>query len=145
MGSVVATVGNAAGKQLAVLAANTNYVYTTMWLPSYATNWQWLECGFGWTNFAFQFVPGDASAGSITINATMDQLTAQDNGAGTNTNWEPLPAPTTEAAFSWWNPLDIGAGHRLMYIKSGPWCAFQLAVSSDYVGTTGYVLFGAAP
>lgn len=155
MGSVVGTIGGFAGLRVpgptTFLAVSTNYVLTSFPPPPggyVQSNYIWVPYEYGWTKFNFQLVVGNATLGSIQINVTNDQPTAQ-GVSGANVAWEPMPAPaqeTTGDAAAYSNPLVTAtAGAHLMFANSGPWAAWQIAVNSAWNGTTGYLLFGAAP
>lgn len=151
MGSIIGTVGDRAGAKI-MLVAGQNLVLTSF--PWYGVTAQppvvqppgyyYVAFEFGWTKFVFQIVPGNATAGTFTVNVTNDQPTAQQS-PGNPAAWEQLPSPIVEGSTSTWaNPLTLSAGGRLFYVNSGPWAAFQIALTG-YAGTTGYLLFSAEP
>jgi hypothetical protein len=149
MGAIAGSVGNRNGARfppgLLYLAASTAIVITSVQLSQIVTTATGYYPGgfeFGWTKFLFQLAIGDASAGSVQVNGTMDHDTAL--GISGAAVWDPLPAPSDAAGFAWNNPLGVASGQRLLFVNSGPWSAFQIVPSADFNGTTSYLLFGAA-
>jgi hypothetical protein len=134
-------IGNKAGIVVVPAITIASHRYTFFWqnVTSGAANVGGSEFPFGWKNFSFQLVPGNMSAGSVEIDVTIELLTAQ----GTNSNWEPVPAQNAGSGNSWYNPLTNFAGQRLLQVNSGPWLAFSALTSSDYNGTTAYLIAAA--
>src|SRR6202050_98783 len=114
MGSIVTTVGNRRGKPIATLNApsqDTGVILSTSPVTNAVTQaFVPGDLPMGYKNVQFQLIPGDMTAGSVEIDGTLDQATM----LGTADNWEPIPAPSTEAAFQWTNPLTNQAGQRLL-------------------------------
>ena len=131
-------VGNKAGV-IVVAAFTVANTRSTFWWEGGASLTGGSQIPFGWKNIIFQLVPGNMSAGSIEIDVTVELLTAQ----GTNANWEPVPAQNSGSGNSWFNPLTANPGQRLLHVNSGPWLASSALTSSDYVGTTAFLLASA--
>lgn len=94
----------------------------------------------GANKVTIQLLPGDMTVGSITVYGTLDAATVVGNAS----NWEPLPAPATEAAYQWSNPLTSSPGQRLCAVDKA-FSAYRAVSSDDYNGTTAQLVFLVVP
>lgn len=144
MGSTITTVGNRRGKPLVTLAApsyNTGVILSTSPVTNIVTAaFVPGDLPMGYKNVWFQLLVGDMTVGGVTVLTTLDQQTM----LGVAQNWEPVVAPSSEAAFQWANPLTSQAGQRLLKADIAG-IAYAATTSDDFDGTTTQLLVLAAP
>jgi len=134
------TVGNRAGKLIAALNAANQDTGVILGVNIVAGKPGVGDLPMGYRNVTFQLVPGDMTAGSVTVYGTFDKLTSIDQGSA----WEPLVAPSTDAQFSWSNPLTSQPGQRLLKTDAA-FIGYRVTTSADFNGTTTELLVMAAP
>lgn len=140
MGSKITTVGNRAGKPLAVFTAAGQDTGVMLGVNIVIGKPGISDLPMGYRNVTFQLLVGDMTAGEITVYGTFDRDTSIDMAE----NWEPLVAPSTEAAFQWSNPLTAQVGQRTLKTDAA-YIAYRAVASDDYVGTTATLIVMAAP
>lgn len=137
----ITTIGNRGGKPTTLPStAATGVVVLSAHAEANTPNTGDLPVGYKTT--MFQLVPGDMSAGSVRIEGTLDANTAA--GTAAVPIWDPIPAPATEAAYQWSNPLVNASGQRLLACDK-PFIAYRAVTSNDWVGTTAALIVFASP
>jgi hypothetical protein len=120
MGSNGASVGNLCGKVVATfLGPGVSPVIGFNEIPPF------------YKARTFQLLLGGATDVSVEIYGTLDQPTCE----GLASNWEPIPAPSTEATPAWSNPLTDAAGTRMFYCNA-PLAAVYAVATSPMGGWT---------
>jgi hypothetical protein len=117
-----ASVGNLCGKVVATFLGPGN---------SGAVGLGFLEVPPFYKARTFQLLLGGATDVSVEIFGTLDRNTAEGNAS----NWEPIPAPSTEASPAWSNPLTDAAGTRMFYCNA-PLAAVYAVATSPMGGWT---------
>lgn len=124
MGSSNTTVGNQAGKPLMTFTAAGQD--TGSLLYNEATSY---------SKWGFQLT-GTGTGYLITLYGTFDRDTAA--GTAASPQWFELPAPSTEAAFQYANPLANAVGQRVMFCNM-PMVAVRAVSSAQPGGASGSV------
>lgn len=141
MGSAITTVGNRAGKKIAVLSAASMDTGCIFGVNRIVGKPNVGDLPPGYRNVTFQLVVGSMSAGEVTIWGTMDRDTSID----LNSAWAPIVSPSSEAAFQWSNPLTSQVGQQLLKTDV-PFIGYRATTSADFNGDgTTYLLVMAAP
>jgi hypothetical protein len=139
MGSIITTVGNKGGKPLFTFTGasqDSQCIFSTA--PPYVPPSRETGAGtgtatgdlpMGYKNVLFQLT-GVNTAGSVLVFGTIDIPTAQ----GLAQEWVPLPAPATEAAYQWSNPLTKAFPGQAVLAVDKPFIAYRALSSADFVG-----------
>jgi len=131
------TVGAKGGFQIALASASYDSGPYLSVFPVPANNagsglpTTWGQLPTNVRSVVFQLIPGDMTVGSVTVYGTTDAATAGGNGDA----WEPIVAPSSEAAYQWTNPLSAQAGQRTLKCDV-PYIAYRALTSADFNGTT---------
>ena len=131
MGSNGASIGNLCGKIL--------FSFTAAGQDSGALTFK--EVPPFYKARTFQLLIGGGGSGmTVQLYGTLDQLTCE----GLATNWEPIPAPSTESTPAWSNPLTDSAGTRLFYCNAPLAAVRAVSSGAGWTGTATLLLLAAS-